>query len=113
MNNVLSIVIPVYNEGANFPALWEELQTSIRAPFVAYVVYDFDEDNTVPVVQAAIAGGETRLRLLKNDVRAELWERSTGFRHIPRGPCWSLWLTCPTTFAKSIACWSCTRRATT
>lgn len=87
MSDVLNIVIPVYNEGANFPALWEEVHTSIHAPFVAYVVYDFDEDNTVPVVQAAIAGGETRIRLVKNDVRAGVVGAIvTGFRHIPRGP---------------------------
>ena len=34
-----------------------------QTPFTAIVVYDFDADNTVPVVQEIIASGETRLTL--------------------------------------------------
>lgn len=64
----LTLVIPVYNEGANFPGLWKEITSHIRSPFRAIVVYDFDEDNTVPVVQDIIARGEARLSLSKNDV---------------------------------------------
>ncbi len=59
-------MIPVYNEGANFRALWNELASGIKTPFSALVVYDFDADNTVPVVQEIIAAGETRLKLIKN-----------------------------------------------
>ncbi len=64
--NLLSIIIPVYNEGANFQDLWKEISTCIRAQFIVYIVYDFDEDNTVPVVQEIIAAGESRLRAVKN-----------------------------------------------
>jgi glycosyltransferase involved in cell wall biosynthesis len=63
----LTIVIPVYNEGGNFPALWKELSSSVRSDFVALVVYDFDEDSTVPAVNHVIAEGESRLRLVKNN----------------------------------------------
>ena len=54
-NDQLTLVIPVYNEGANFPALWDAVSSQIRSPFRALVVYDFNEDNTVPVVQQIIA----------------------------------------------------------
>jgi dolichol-phosphate mannosyltransferase len=64
--NSLSIVIPVYNEGANFQGLWKELSGLIKAAFVAYVIYDFDQDDTVPVVNEIIAAGESRLRTAKN-----------------------------------------------
>jgi dolichol-phosphate mannosyltransferase len=47
----LTVVIPVYNEGANFPALWREIASSIKTPFTAIVVYDFDQDDTLPVAQ--------------------------------------------------------------
>lgn len=63
---MLSIVIPVYNEGANFRALWSEMSGEVRSEFTAFVIYDFNEDNTVPVVKAIIAEGESRLRLVKN-----------------------------------------------
>ena len=62
----LTLVIPVYNEGANFPSLWKEVASQIRSPFRALVVYDFDEDNTVPVAQQIISQGERRLVLVKN-----------------------------------------------
>jgi dolichol-phosphate mannosyltransferase len=62
----LSIIIPVYNEGANFRNLWREISQSIQTNFFAYAVYDFDEDDTFPVVNAVIACGETRLRAVKN-----------------------------------------------
>ena len=50
MQRPLTIVIPVYNEGANFPALWAEMTQHLDFPFAALVAYDFDGDNTVPVV---------------------------------------------------------------
>jgi dolichol-phosphate mannosyltransferase len=46
----LSVIVPVYNEGENFPALVAEVERHLPHPFVMHVVYDFDEDNTVPVV---------------------------------------------------------------
>ena len=48
MPQPLSIVIPVYNEGANFPSLWATLCSQICSEFVAFVIYDFEEDDTVP-----------------------------------------------------------------
>ena len=50
MDKPLSIVIPVYNEGANFPGLWLEMTEHLTFPFKAFVAYDFDGDNTLPVV---------------------------------------------------------------
>lgn len=62
----LSIVIPVYNEGSNFRNLWKEVSQAIRSDFLAHVVYDFDEDDTLPVVQELMAEGENRLLPVKN-----------------------------------------------
>jgi glycosyltransferase involved in cell wall biosynthesis len=83
----LSIVIPVYNEGANFPGLWNELSSLVKAKFIAYVVYDYDQDNTVPVVNRIIAEGESRLRLVKNERgRGVVPAIMTGFDAVPGGP---------------------------
>jgi dolichol-phosphate mannosyltransferase len=83
----LSLVIPVYNEAANFPSLWEALRSQIRSAFTALVVYDFDEDNTVPVVQHIIAAGGSNLRLVKNNVRKGVAGAIiTGFNTIESGP---------------------------
>ena len=83
----LTIVIPVYNEGAGFEDLWSELDRQLQFPFRALVVYDFDEDNTVPAVKAVIARGEQRLSLVKNNIRrGVVGALLTGFREVQEGP---------------------------
>jgi len=83
----LTIVIPVYNEGAGFRDLWSELDSHLNCPFRALVVYDFDEDDTVPEVRAVIEGGEKRLALMKNNVRrGVVGALLTGFRAVESGP---------------------------
>ena len=85
--NRLSIVIPVYNEAANFENLWAELSSAIKRDFAAYVVYDMDEDNTVPVVSKIVAHGEARLRAMKNQRgRGVVAAIMTGFDVAPDGP---------------------------
>ncbi len=82
----LTLVIPVYNEAANFPRLWGEITSQISSPFRALVVYDFDEDSTVPVVQQVIASGERQLELLKNEVgRGVVGAIRSGFNHANDG----------------------------
>ncbi len=86
-NPPLTIVIPVYNEGANFPALWREIMSSIKTPFTAMVVYDFDEDNTLPVTREIIAAGDTRLTLRKNAYgRGVTSAIKTGLEAVDSGP---------------------------
>jgi dolichol-phosphate mannosyltransferase len=82
----LTLIIPVYNEGANFPALWKQVSSKIEIPFEAIVVYDFDEDDTVPVVSSIIKQGETRLRLLKNKKRGVVGAIASGFDEVSDGP---------------------------
>jgi dolichol-phosphate mannosyltransferase len=83
----LSIVIPVYNEGDNFSRLWANLCSQIRSQFRALVVYDFDEDDTVPVVQAIIDRGENRLKLVRNTLRpGVVGAILTGFDQVDDGP---------------------------
>jgi dolichol-phosphate mannosyltransferase len=86
-NPPLTIVIPVYNEGANFRALWAELSSGIKTPFTAVMVYDFDADNTLPVAREIIAGGESRLRLLRNAYgRGVTNAIKTGLEAVESGP---------------------------
>ena len=49
---LLSVVVPVYNEGENVvPTLRGIVERSRTRPLEVLVVHDFDEDTTVPVVQ--------------------------------------------------------------
>jgi len=83
----LTIVIPVYNEAANFPRLWQSVNSSIRSPFRAIMVYDFDADNTVPVAQQVIDSGDSRLHLARNAYgRGVVGAIRTGFNAVRQGP---------------------------
>lgn len=83
----LTIVVPVFNEAANFPRLWGAITQSIQGEFDALVVYDFDADNTVPAVRELINAGEHRLRLVKNNAgKGVVGAICTGFEQVHDGP---------------------------
>ena len=47
----LDIVIPVYNEGENIKDLLYVFNKEIKTPFRVLICYDFEEDNTLPVIK--------------------------------------------------------------
>jgi glycosyltransferase involved in cell wall biosynthesis len=46
----LSVVCPVYNEGANIAKLFERLEREISIPMEVIIVYDKDDDDTLPAL---------------------------------------------------------------
>jgi dolichol-phosphate mannosyltransferase len=63
----LSIVLPVYNEGEAVEPVLRGLAAGVSTPHELVVVYDFDEDTTVPVV-ARLVAEIPGLRGLRNDI---------------------------------------------
>ncbi len=63
----LSIVLPVYNEGEAVEPVLRGLAAGVRTPHELVVVYDFDEDTTVPVI-ARLAAEIPGLRGVRNDL---------------------------------------------
>ena len=63
--NRLGIVIPVYNEKDNIAQTFATIRSKIGEPATVYIVYDFDEDNTLPVVRQLMEDG-WEIRLTKN-----------------------------------------------
>jgi dolichol-phosphate mannosyltransferase len=63
----LSVVLPVYNEGEHVEPVLRALSAGIKTPHELVVVYDFDEDTTVPVVTRLVAE-IPNLRSLRNDL---------------------------------------------
>ncbi|MGH9070344.1 MAG: glycosyltransferase [Acidimicrobiales bacterium] len=51
---LLSVVIPVFNEGATIASVLRSLEARVSTPHEVVVVYDFDGDNTVAPVQALL-----------------------------------------------------------
>jgi dolichol-phosphate mannosyltransferase len=83
---LLHIITPVYNEAENFPALYEAVQKHIKTPHKLVVVYDFDEDTTVPVAKK-YAKKDKRVILHKNTIgRGALNALKSGFDYVKSGP---------------------------
>ena len=82
----LALIVPVYNEAENFPALVAEVEQHIPQPFEMHVVYDFDGDTTVPVARA-MAADRPWLRVVKNDLgRGVVYAIKAGFQAVASGP---------------------------
>ena len=82
----LTIILPVYNEGANIERVLNGIAGAVRAERrEVLVVYDFDEDDTVPVVRS-LQDRMPDLRLQRNDIgRGVLNAIRAGFQ-AGRGP---------------------------
>lgn len=82
----LNIVIPVFNEAKNFPNTYKAIQKNIKSARDIFVVYDFDEDTTVPVAKK-LAKTDKGLHLVRNDLgRGPLNALKTGFAATKSGP---------------------------
>lgn len=81
----IEIIIPVYNEGENIVRTLEEIEGSITHPHSITVVYDFDEDDTLPPLRRFMDArpqdaGRTDIRMVKNSYgRGALNAIRTGF----------------------------------
>lgn len=83
---ILYIITPVFNEGDNFPELYKEVKKHIKTPHKLVVVYDFDKDNTVPVVKR-YQKKDKDLILHKNTIgRGALNALLSGFKYVKSGP---------------------------
>jgi len=50
--DMISLVIPVYNEAENIQPLLRELESQVREAHEVLIVYDFTEDSTLPAIAA-------------------------------------------------------------
>ncbi|MGB8225791.1 MAG: glycosyltransferase [Sedimentisphaerales bacterium] len=82
MEQPLGIIIPVYNEGANIKATVLDIEQKVHTPHRIYIVYDFEEDNTLPVVREMQQEGPL-IELLKNSSRGVAYAIKTGLRNAP------------------------------
>jgi dolichol-phosphate mannosyltransferase len=83
----LQIIIPVYNEGENIAKTLGEIEDKIATPHTILIVYDFDEDNTIPVAQVmARQRPAMRVSLIKNRYGAGVLNAiRTGFASVADG----------------------------
>lgn len=64
---VVDFVMPVYNEGPNVERALEEIYAKVPLAKRVLVVYDFDEDDTVPVIRR-VASRYPGVQLVRNTI---------------------------------------------
>jgi glycosyltransferase involved in cell wall biosynthesis len=65
---MLDIVVPVYNEGESILKLFDEIEREIKTPKKVMVVYDFEQDTTVPAVEGCKDNYSFRIDLVLNTI---------------------------------------------
>jgi glycosyltransferase involved in cell wall biosynthesis len=81
----ISILIPVYNEGKNIGLTLAEIEGRVKTPYKILIVYDFDEDDTLPVIKGSVDKNDS-IVLLKNKYgRGVLNAIKTGFEAVDEG----------------------------
>ncbi len=78
----LAIIIPVYNEGGNIGATLAAIEEKVRTPHTTFIVYDFDEDNTLPVARELQKSG-LPIDFIKNPSRGVVNAIKAGLRTAP------------------------------
>lgn len=86
--DVIQIVIPVYNEDKIIGTTLERIKGGVKAAHCIYIIYDFNEDTTLPAVQDYIAQtGCNNVKLIKNIYKNGVLNAiKTGFDSTADGP---------------------------
>ena len=85
MYNSINIIIPVYNEGENIERTLSEIEEKVKTPHKIFIIYDFNEDNTIPIVKKLMDTNRC-IVLIKNSCgEGVLNAIRTGFAIIDEG----------------------------
>lgn len=63
----ISVIVPVLNEGSNITFFLQALEKAIKIKHEIIIAYDFDQDDTVPVVKK-LQHRFSNIRLIKNNL---------------------------------------------
>lgn len=75
-----TIIMPVYNESENISVAIKKIEQEVKHPHIINIIYDFDEDTTIPVVKQLQKEYQTSINLIKNiHGRGVLNAIKTGF----------------------------------
>lgn len=85
MYDSINIVIPVYNEKDAIGSTLSVIDDKIKTPHNIFIIYDFDEDNTIPIVRD-IMRINNKIILVKNKYgKGVLTAIKTGFETVNYG----------------------------
>lgn len=67
---MLSIIVPVFNEEENIIPLLVQIQEYIKTSLEVLIIYDFDDDNTLPIIKDNYDRfSNLNIKIIKNDIR--------------------------------------------
>jgi dolichol-phosphate mannosyltransferase len=78
----LAIIIPVYNEAENIRTTLITIEEKVRTPHTTFIVYDFDEDSTLPVARELQKSG-LPVEFIKNPSRGVVGAIKAGLKNAP------------------------------
>ena len=78
--DLLSIIIPVFNEGENIKLALNKIILQVKYKFEILIIYDFDEDDTLPIARE-MQNDFKFIKLIKNKSRGVLNAIKTGFEN--------------------------------
>lgn len=89
MAGPVEIIIPVYNEGENILRTLEEIEAKVAHPHRILVVYDFEEDDTLPPLRLWMQRPSApQVRLVRNHFgRGALNAIRSGFKEVEGDLC--------------------------
>jgi dolichol-phosphate mannosyltransferase len=79
MHKPLGIIVPVYNEAENISKTLTTVEEKVKTPHRIYIVYDFDEDNTLSVAKEFLKKG-IDLKFVKNPQKGVVNAIKIGFK---------------------------------
>ena len=79
MKKRLGILVPVYNEKENIGETIESIEREVKTPHKIYILYDFPEDNTLPVARISQLKG-IDLDFVRNSTAGVSNALKTGFK---------------------------------
>ena len=83
----LALIVPVYNEASNISKLVKRTAREVKTHHRLIIVYDFDQDNTVPIVRK-LQKKYSQIELVKNNCgngRGVINAIKTGFNLVKNG----------------------------
>jgi len=83
--NSINIVIPVYNEGENIRLTLTEINDKVKTPHKIFIIYDFDEDNTIPIVKDFMKANSNVILMKNKYERGALNAIKTAFESVDEG----------------------------
>lgn len=86
-NSNLAIIIPIYNEKENILNLLDQIKLHIKYKTIVYFIYDFENDNTVPVINKNKNSYNFEIKLIKNKSKGPIGAIDTGFKNFKEDFC--------------------------